>query len=301
MILKDTFDIEPIEMFFVPIGEESFAYQAVCIGNKKYFVKYCEKPDIVRNIKLVNEFLYEMSDWNFVVAPVRTQTGETFAKLSGGVVSVFPFIEGVIIERGNHTFDKQLVDQLTNIMALVHTRKRVLVPLPRESFENTYNTQFIVIQSQVHKMETQNPLRELLYKHQKLLQQIIFSHDKQADSYKSHHPSFTLTHGDITGRNIIASPSGPKLVDWDGVMYAPPEKDFMFLRSNPFFSFDTYCEQVGKNFADIDYKLIEYYEQKWAIESILGNFQTLLSQPNLSTLDKQEYFEEIIKYLEDYS
>ena len=110
----------------------------------------------------------------------------------------------------------------------------------------------------------------------------------QGSKYKVNPPEFVLTHGDVTGLNIIKIGGGLKLVDWDGAMFAPKERDYIFFNGNPYFS------------TPHDTELREYYTDTWALDSIIGNFESLLSDGS-EKADKNDYIEEIKLYLSYYS
>lgn len=117
------------------------------------------------------------------------------------------------------------------------------------------------------------------------------------NKYIVSNPKLVLTHGDITGLNIILSEEGLKLTDWDGACYAPKERDFIFLFDNPNFSLEQYFQLTGEKYYDPLLK--EFYNLDWALNSIIGNFENLINT-NKSKDDKQECFDEIIEYLSYY-
>ncbi|HEV7424692.1 MAG TPA: phosphotransferase, partial [Candidatus Paceibacterota bacterium] len=105
---------------------------------------------------------------------------------------------------------------------------------------------------------------------------------------------FVLTHGDITGLNVILSKEGLKLIDWDGAMFAPFEKDLIFLLDNSHFPLDEYLKKMYKK--TYNKELINYYGQQWSINTIMDNFEKLLSE-NINEKEKLESILEIEKYL----
>jgi spectinomycin phosphotransferase/16S rRNA (guanine(1405)-N(7))-methyltransferase len=124
---------------------------------------------------------------------------------------------------------------------------------------------------------------------------IIEAQASEANVYRERSVALVLTHGDITGRNMIQTAQGLKLVDWDEAMLAPAERDINFFYDNPNFSLDHYYECVGKDRARFDRRLMEYYGRQWVIESILENFEKLLAP--IPESDKQEYLDEINQYI----
>ena len=87
------------------------------------------------------------------------------------------------------------------------------------------------------------------------------------------------------------------MVDWDGAMLAPRERDLNFLYDNPNFSLAKYAQLSG--YQNFDLQMKEYYGRQWALDSIIGNFESLLRNSK-SKVDENEYLEEIEKYLGYY-
>jgi len=55
--LKKHYGIIPNFVDFKPVGEESYSYFVIDKDGEKYFVKYCEKANAIKNIDLVNQLL----------------------------------------------------------------------------------------------------------------------------------------------------------------------------------------------------------------------------------------------------
>lgn len=84
---------------------------------------------------------------------------------------------------------------------------------------------------------------------EKLIRNIIEHHNQVASHYKQKRLNFVLTHGDVTGLNIIVTnKSNIKLVDWDGARLTPLEGDLNFLYDNLNFFLDKYIQLSGNNF-----------------------------------------------------
>ncbi len=73
-----------------------------------------------------------------------------------------------------------------------------------------------------------------------------------------------LCHADIHTANVLVPPVGPlRVVDWDGILYAPVERDLMFVpdeNSEPFYR--------GYGRHEPDPLAVAYYRLEWAIQEI---------------------------------
>ena len=294
--LKKYYGVTLKSMDFKPVGEESYSYLAIDFNGNKYFVKHCERANVTKNIDLVNQLLVQLKDFNFVVPPIDVQGKTSFSVLTGKIY-VYPYIDGEIITIGNDKFEKELVDKLLDIMVKIHSSKdRITVNLPVENFKNDFLTDFekLLVLLAGNKDKTGSEVASILESNEILIRKLITEHTKLGDFYKNNKPNLVLTHGDITGRNIILAEDSLKLVDWDGVMIAPSERDLNFLLDNPHFSIDEYLRKMGMD--RYDPKLKEYYGQQWALGSTIGNLENLLKM-DLTPEDQAEYIDEAKEYL----
>lgn len=297
--LKKYYGIDTNSIVFKPVGEESYSYLAIDKNGEQYFVKYCEKENVTKNIDLVNQLLVQLKEFDFIVPPIEAIGKTSFTVLSGKIY-VYPYIDGEIVTIGNEKFEKELVDKLLDIMVKIHSSKdKITVNLPIELFENNFDSDFEKLLALLNdkKNKVDSEVVSVLKTNENLICKLISEHTKLGEYYKNNKPSFVLTHGDITGRNIILVKDSLKLVDWDGAMIAPSERDLNFLLDNSHFSVNEYLNKMGKD--SCDPKLKEYYGQQWALGNIIGNLENLLTM-KLVPEDRAEYLEEAKEYIGYY-
>lgn len=287
------FNVSSIE--FIPVGEESYAYAISTDQGQKYFVKYCEQAEVIKNIAIVNSLLIQLRHLPFVVAPIEAH-GDTAFNILNGKMYVYAYIEGEVVRMGNGKFNKELVEELTKIMSAIHN-SAPSVDLPEESFRNAFSARFEKLLTLATDGVLESDVKQLLLNNKEVINELIQKHDAISMKYLAEKPRFVLTHGDITGLNLIMSKDGIKLVDWDGAMFAPAERDINFLFDNPHFSIDDYFALTNRSHFEPDLK--DYYGQDWALNSIIGNFESILNDGTAKG-DKNEYIEEINEYLGYY-
>ncbi|WKZ31133.1 MAG: phosphotransferase [Candidatus Dojkabacteria bacterium] len=282
---------------FIPIGEESYSYKIKGKNSQTFFAKYCAKKEIIASIDIVNELLLKLSNFEFVVPPIQIR-GKTSCSVLEGKLYLFPFINGTNISLGNHDWDKTLYERIFDIMIKIHNSTHIInLNLPKETFENNFIDRLNLLVSVVgNNQNYDKQTNELLIMNETLIRKIINQHTLLGAMYKKKNLRFVLTHGDITGLNIIKTTKGMKLIDWDGAMFTPSERDLNFLSSNKHFSIKKYItETKSKHYPD----LLDYYGQQWSLNSILENFEALLSS-NMTNINKDDCIDEINEYLSYY-
>lgn len=289
------YSFKAISIEFIPVGEVSYAYIVSTDQGSQYFVKYTEQHDVIININRVNKLLTQLRQFPFVVPPVESNYQNSFDVMNGKI-SVYPYIEGEVIRMGNRKFDQDLVKELTKIMASIHVSE-TSVDLPKESFENNFAQRLENLLMLATKGELEEDLRLLLLDNEEVIRDLIIKHNVLSNKYLQIKPRFVLTHGDVTGLNVIRSTDGIKLVDWDNAMFAPAERDINFLFDNQYFSIDEYFALTHQSHFEPELK--EYYGQDWSLNSIIGNFESILNQGR-AKVDRNEYIEEINEYLDYY-
>ena len=263
----------------------------------KYFVKYCDKQNVLENIDCVNELLLQLKQLEFVVPPI-VANGQTSYNVRVGKISVYPYIDGTTVHEDNSQFDTDLVEKLTEIMASIHNATpSVSVQIPEENFGNDFLGRFEKIGQAGKDGHFDSDVMTLLTGNERAVRNLISRHNFLARKYEDITPDFVLTHGDITGLNIILSTDGIKLVDWDGAMFCPPERDINFLADNPHFDANRYLTLARRTHYYPE--LTEYYGQVWSLNSIIGNFESLL-RGDKSKGGKRGYIAEFSRYLNYY-
>ena len=284
---------------FIPVGEESYAYIILDKNKNKYFAKFCDNKDVIGNIDMANKILLRLKHLDFVVPPIEVDGQTSFALLKGKLY-LFPYVDGENVSLGNHEWNKILISKIVDIMVKIHKSTQLIdFTLPKEQFENHFAERLDRLLDLIKiKPDDDKEISQLLTKNEILIRKIIDQHTELGRKYKKSDVQFVLTHGDITGLNIIDTGKSLKLVDWDGAMLAPAERDINFFSSNPHFSIAEYLKKTGKN--QYFPELRSYYGQQWSLDSIIGNFETLLSEKS-KYVDRKESIDEIKKYLSYYN
>lgn len=295
-LLQNEYDIQPTEMTFIPVGEESISYK-ITDGKKIYISKYNADISTFDQTEKTHQLLLELSNNSFIVPPVESKESKTVYPIENGIVSIFPFVEGPMVVEENTDFHEELVGKLTEIITLLYSMTpSIHTDLKKEDFHNQFAEKFSIVMNKA-KHDMNKKYAAIAMQNEKKIQGIIEEYSKLGAFYKQHSPKLTLSHGDISGLNIIQITGDIRLIDWDGAMFAPKERDLIFLLDNPNFDKKNYLETIGES--HIDSKLISYYKLQWALDSIVLNLYNLATT-NINEVDAFVKLAEVKEYLGYY-
>jgi len=254
---------------FIPLGEESFGWKIIT-EEQTLFLKYCTQERILNTLPKINNLLLSLANSDFIVPPVLLD-GKTELPFKDGYIYAYPFIEGEVYTIKNDEFNKELVDNLTNIMGEIHNVDINKLDILRENFDYKFKEQYEKI---LQDIDNGKIVPEVSRLDLEKLERVISNFDIKSQYYQQNCPRMVLSHGDITARNILLTKEGNlKLLDWDEAIIGPKEKDINFLYDNPNFDFKYY--QSITNSEDFIPDLRKYYREVWDLESILVNIQRL--------------------------
>jgi thiamine kinase-like enzyme len=261
--------LDILQMNFVPLGEESFSWK-LTTETETLFLKYCTQEKILRNLSKINTFLFSLASYDFIVPPILIN-GKTEQPFKGGYIYASKYIEGKVQPMRTLEIHDRVISKITEVMAQIHTVQIENDDFPKESFNYNFRKEYTEILNYIDKGKN---IPELSSEDIKKVGKMIIQFEKMNADILKNPPQMVLTHGDITGRNIIeAGEEVIKLLDWDEAKIAPKERDINFINDHPAFDMEVYKKMTGSG--DMDYSLIEYYSLVWSLESIMENSKKL--------------------------
>ncbi len=290
-IAFDQYGLNIVNSEFIPIGEESYAYK-INSGDKDFFVKYTENADAIENLSKSKKLFQKLSELDFYVGPISVN-GELFFPLGKGIVTVTPFIDGAVVTAPNPEFDQDLIAWTIDVMVQIHLLDVSDCVLKSESFTNNYKERFNIVLQTVETLPSESKIPVVFDKVKDRIMEKISRHNDLVKELTNTPKDFVLTHGDITGLNIMRSGDSAFLLDWDGVRFAPRERDLIFIEHNQYFKPEEYLKRVGRS--SYDPRITEYYHLTWALDSMMENLEKILDG-QIHENDAQEYLDEIIEY-----
>ncbi len=268
--LQDQYDLGLVTLEFLALGHDYDAgvYRAVSEQGTAYLLKVTSRP-LYEARCLVPRYLHDQGIAS-VVAPLRTRSGALWTALWEWTVIVYPWISGD--SRLTGMTDEQW-KQVGTIFKQIH---QVLLPpvgfesLRKETFDPSEYVQWVrAFEAQHVHAEggdaAQRAHRSSWVAHQSTIHTVLTSLEKLAGVLRSRTLPSVICHGDLHPRNLIRDRAGRVFViDWDEVMLAPKERDFLFVRP-PYAA--AFWEGYGP--AEIDWVALTYFLWERVVQDLL--------------------------------
>lgn len=274
--LQDQYNLISVLLEFLPLGLDYDAgvYRVVSPQGRAYLLKAtsrlfynpsCFVPAYLRDQGIAS-----------IVAPVPTISGALWTKLGGWTVILYPWISGECSLTG--VTDAQW-RELGSIFQQIH---QVRLPplgfesLRKERFDPTEYTRWIRTFETQHMQAdsasaSQRALCSSWKAHQPTIHTAVAYLQKLAEVLQSRTFPYVICHADLHARNLIRDQEGQVFViDWDEVMLAPKERDFIFIRAP-----HTEAFFQGYGGTEIDWNLLSYYLWERVVQDIIYNAQNV--------------------------
>jgi spectinomycin phosphotransferase len=301
--LKENYSLSVNSIHFLPVGNDAsaWAYRIVTDFEDAYFLKIRKlfnPPGL-----FIPRFLKD-SGIEQVVAPLVTKNQELAVKIGEFVLILYPFIAGnEAIEVG--MTNAQWIE-FGSTLKQVHSLNIESVPpskpeLERETFIPKWSDIAANVQervnSQVYENAYQRELAKCWKEHQTLIRDIFEQTDKLGKLLRSASPEFVICHADIHTANILVTQEQSIfIIDWDGALLAPKERDLMFVVGDDVVEASE-AELFFKGYGDVDINLLAlaYYKYEWCVQEIGDYGERVFGADNIGKDTKKAAVEEFIK------
>ncbi len=298
--LQDQYNINPITLEFLPLGLDYHAggYQVVSDQGETYFLKATSRP-LYEPRYTVPRYLNDQGITS-VVAPLPARSGSLWTKLEDWTVIVYPFFNG------DTSFTGMMTDQWRKLGGIFKQIHQVSIPahwyesLHKEPFDVTEYTRWIRIFETRHlhlqysESISQQALQADWLTHQDTIHHMISSLEKLAAELQKQSGPYVFCHADLHPANLIRDTNGSVFViDWDDVMLAPKERDFIFVRGT---EADAFWEGYGH--PKIDWIALTYYRCERVVQDVIACADDLFFKGDLgeeTRADIASLFHEIVQ------
>lgn len=300
--LRDEYGLAAVALEFLPLGLDTRAglYRVAVAQGASYLLKV-KAGSFYEAGALVPRYVADQGI-AAVVAPQPTTRGALWARLpgrEGWVAMVYPFIEG---ESG---WNAAMTDeQWRAVGAALRQIHQVALPpggfasLRRETFDPAeYRHAAQAIEAKLARAEGGSEIEQALgeqwRQHQSAIHAMLTALNNLAAALRRRSGPYVICHADLHPSNIIRDPiGGVHVIDWDDVMLAPKERDFLFTGDpvsedgaaasgpSPFFQ--------GYGPAEIDWAALAYYRYERVVQDVIVCAQEVLFRDDLSEETKAE-------------
>jgi spectinomycin phosphotransferase len=214
-----------------------------------------------------------------IIAPLPTRTGVLWAKMAPFTLILYPFIEG------QNGFEKSLSDQqwveFGQAMKMFHSARipaGLTQDVPRETFSARFRDSVRLYLERCRPELYNDPAARDMAAFLKIQREetlnLVARAEWLARRLLANPPAYILCHADIHAWNLLIDRQDHfYMVDWDTLIFAPKERDLMFIgsglggnRLSPAEEINLFYQGYGQ--AGVDQAVIAYYRYERIIEDI---------------------------------
>lgn len=296
--LQDQYDLLPITLDFLPLGLDSYAgiYRVLSEQGTTFLLKVTSGP-LYEPRCLVPRYLKDQGITS-VVAPIPTTSGALWTRLEEWTMTVYPFLDGDTSWTGMTDEQWQEVGTIFQQIHQVTLPPDGFESLRKETFDPTEYVRWVrtfeaslagteVQQTQeIGQGSTSEPvLRSSWLAHQPTIHTVVTALETLAEVLQSRTLPCVICHADLHPANLIRDRAGHVFViDWDEVMLAPKERDFLFIKESSADS-DTlpgasaFFQGYGQT--EIDWVALTYYRYERVIQDLIACAQEVCFRNDL--------------------
>jgi len=233
--LRNEFGLSVEKLSFLPLGADlnTAVYRVVTNDKTAYFVKL-RKGDFNEASVTIPNFLSDLGIKQ-IIPSLTTQTGQLWANLNSFKVILYPFVEG------HNGFEKKLSNKqwiefgtalkrfhISNISSAITNG------IQKDDFSSQWRDTVKMFLERIEKETFDEPvaieLADFLKTKKDETLKLIKRTEQFAQMLLEQLPEFILCHADIHGWNLLIDNNETLyMVDWDTLIFAPKERDLMFI------------------------------------------------------------------------
>jgi len=288
--------ISAVVLDHLPVGFGDHHWSATDSAGRRWFVKVADLTDkrhcgpdpaaAATGLRRAMDTAADLTGLDFVVAPLRDREGRTTRPLgTRWAVSVFPWLEGT--DRATFHWHRTATEraEVIGILARLH-RTDPPAATPDQPMDLTRRaTLDRALAPDPVPPAVAGPYTVLAWTlvadHRPVLRRRLVEFGEIA-STAADRDRWVITHGEPHPGNLFRGPSGYRLIDWDTVGLAVPERDLSGVTTEPA-ELARYPELTGR---EVDPRLIRGYRLRWDLEEI-GIYLDQFARPHRATEDTE--------------
>ena len=289
--LQDHYDLYPVTLEFLPLGLDYHAgvYRVVSEQGTAYLLKVTSRP-LYEPGCLVPRYLNDQGI-TAVVAPFPTKDNALWTRTEEWTVIVYPFIDG------DTSWTGMTDEQWKEVGTIFQQIHQVMLPpggfasLRMETFDPTEYARWVRAFETQHTQvlgegsASEHALRSSWIAHQPTIHMVVASLEKLAGVLQSRTLPYVICHADLHPANLLRDRHGHVFViDWDEVMLAPKERDFLFVKESSADSEalpGTPAFFQGYGQTEIDWIALTYYRYERVVQDLIACAQEVFFRDDL--------------------
>jgi spectinomycin phosphotransferase len=262
--LRASFGVPAVRVAFLPVGNDAraYAYRVEGEDHRAYFLKLL-RGEVYAASLAIPRYLAEGGIAQ-VVAPLAAAT----ARVDDFTLILYPYVEG---ENGMDAgLNAAQWTELGAALRRIHAARLpadVAALVRHEDFAPPWAPTVRELAVRIETGAVHDPFEAELAAHWQPraaeIAAIVARAEELGRSLRAQPRAFVLCHADIHTANVLIDRTGGlHIVDWDGVVLAPAERDLMFFDRAQAAFWDGY----GR--AEIDPVSLAYYRYEWVVQEI---------------------------------
>lgn len=301
--LRDAYGLDIATVSFLPLGADfnTAVYRITTSTQTDYFLKL-RRGEFLEASVSVPKYLADL-DIKQVISPLATKTGQLWASLASFKAILYPYVEG-----RNGVEAKLSEDQWAQFGAAIKMLHSTNIPssitkyVPRETFYSKWRETVKAFLMRIEREGFEEPVAAkmalfLKSKSSEILK-LVERAEALAITFQKQPIDYLLCHADMHGWNLIVDEEAALyIVDWDTLIFAPKERDLMFIGAGIWDSARTPAEEEslfyqGYGQAEINHAVLAYYRFERIIQDI-GDYCEYIFLSDEGGDDRMQCFEHL--------
>jgi hypothetical protein len=260
--LSEGWGFRPVSLSYLAVGFGSHHWLAVDPGGRRLFVTVDDLSEKLRDGadttsavfgRLAQAFESALSlardaGLDFVVAPLPAAGGRVLRRLTGRYsLVVHPYLGGCHSGQDGEFESSADRHAVLALLARLHGAKAARPPA--DDFEIPGRAGLLAAMHGTGEPWRAGPYgtpaRDLLARHAADLRALLAAFDELACRVRTRGGRMVITHGEPNAANVLRTPAGLVLVDWESALVAPPERDLWALAESDPGLLDAYSAATG--------------------------------------------------------
>ena len=271
----------------IGFDQNTAVYKIVSMDNKAYFLKI-RTCNFTESSLLIPSLIFDITGTANIITIIKTIHNKLYVKFNSLFIVMYPFIDGQSGWEASLTKD-QLINFGKFLYSLhsIQASKKYIDIIPKEEFNNKYRKnvkKYLKIHNYVIDGNTGNrEFLDIFNRKKDEILNILNCLDQVTREIDYKNLKMCLCHGDIHAGNILISGDKFYVVDWDTVVFAPREKDLMFIgggignKWNKTEEIENFYNGYGNDIV-IDKSLIKYFRLERIIQDIYEFYNQILNK-----------------------